>query len=246
MKPLNDYISEYGLDKGSKMVLREQELLDYFDMLPDSFTLDPYNDYILENLNTHDKVKLKKKLEYKFDAFSFEDESSKKEDKVSFSFIIADEYDSDELNALLDFYGWYITLLKDGRIYVSPKYAENKTDYIETVCHNIVYHICETKDLDSILKNGLRCKTGKGIKYREFPNRIFLIADVPEKIKETVEKVKDELDIYTHKSSIIKLKCYSNIYSDDAMSTDGTFFTYTNIPAKNIIKSWTLSDFLNK
>lgn len=232
---------------------KEKCLKDYFG---ESFVIDDWSrDYILENLNTHDQNLLIKKLEKikYFNKVEFEQ-------KQVIKLVCNKKADEQELNNVLDFYGYYISLkqydLETDRYFyfICPKYSKNYTDFIFDQCKGVCYHICQTKDVESILKNGLRCRSAK---YRYFPKRIYVIAlPVKEisKLNTTLKSIVEEIGIdNTSKYSVLRIDLGSNgnshgsgpdFYQDDAMENENTFFTYTNIPPQYIKDQGQLNKFI--
>lgn len=251
MKVIKSYIDDNGFDAGSRMDILSEQLLNYFSEIPSDFEKEPYRDYILENLNTHDKSLLQAQLTKCFGITEFHDLSIKPNENTSFWFdsscFDGEKKLYDGLVRLLDFYGWYITknLVMAGRIAVSPKYSKNVTSLIKSEYFGIAYHICRKDDLRSILKNGLRCKTARN-DYRKFPSRIYLVADKPENIRQTVTDVIHETRFLPeYEFAIVKVRINGNVYSDDMMDNPNTFFTYTNIPSNYILNCWMLEDFVS-
>lgn len=240
---------QYFLETYKKRGLKE-----YFG---ESFVINDLNkDYILENLNTHDSSILIKKLENikYFNKVEFEQ-------KQVIKLICNKKTDEQELKNILDFYGYYITLKNydvetDRYFYfICPKYSKNCTDFIFDQCKGVCYHICQTKDVESILKNGLRCRSTK---YRYFPKRIYVIA-LPVKetnhLKDIFREVVNELCIEDiSKYTVLRINFGTNgnnrrlgpdFYQDDAMKQQNTFFTYTNIPKEYIKDQGKLNKFIN-
>ena len=229
-----------------------------YDYFGKNIDIDNINrDYILENLNTHDKALLIKKLE------TFEEYHTAETEEKGVIKLVCDRKIKDEqrFNNLLDFYGYYITktdcILNKQCIYfvyfICPKYSKNCSDFIYGDCHGVCYHLCLTDNVEDILKSGLRWKTPA---YRYFPKRIYVIA-VPVKeikhIKRIVADVFSELNIKDiSKYSILKIskspynKTGPDFYQDDAMDSPYTFFTYTNIPPQEIKNLGKLTDWLRK
>lgn len=253
MKSLKNFIEEYGIDSGCRMLQRAEQLESYFDMLPEGFGDEPYKDWILEALVSHDKEKVQKALTKKFGIEYFGNAAGRDGKDTAFSFNWEPEWSTEreEMKKMLDFFGWYVTRNIRDEWLVAPKWAENKTDYIQKDCKGFVYHICNIEDLESILKNGLRCKTGRDplFAYREFPERIYLIAAPPKDVRKAVksavtgEMSRKFLDLDNF--YLIKMKTSNDVYRDDIMASPYTFYTYTNIPAKNIINKWRLDEFVN-
>ena len=249
---LKDYIAEYGIDNSCKILQRADLLEGYFgNSMPEGFEANPYKDWILEALVSHDKKELQKQLRKEFGITDFTNANERESSRNAFEFTYEAEWSDeiDELKKVLDFYGWYITIQRGECFIVAPKWAENRTEYIRKDCKGFAYHICKNEDLPSILKSGLRCKNGGRFDYgyREFPNRVYLIASPPKDVRNVVkDAVKNELRKFGAYGdySIIKVKVVGDVYQDDIMKSPNAFYTYTNIPANHIINSWPLDDFL--
>lgn len=255
MKSLKDFIENYGFECGLRINARASQLIDYFGVLPEGFEENPYKDWILEALNTHDRDKLQKALNKEFGINNFKYPFGKEPYKAfQFHYEPTWNIDIEELIHIFDFYGWYVSEKSNQTWTIAPRFTKNMKDYIQDVCKDHVYHICLTKDLESILKNGVRIKTGRGSReggfYRAFPKRIYLIAADPHDVGKAVKEVMKETGKGVFEPeyySIIRADELSgDIYADDFMKSDHAFFTYTNIPAKNIVKSWNLEEFLDK
>lgn len=258
-----DYIKKYGVERGLFINEAAEKINDYFEELPEGFENSPYKDWILEALNSHDRAKLKKTLRSRFDITEFENEAGARSTKLSaFSFYwdpeewVTNHGEEDDENnceravkALEDtvkFFGWYITKLVGwlNRWIVAPTYAQNKTNYIKTTCKGYVYHLCNENNVKSISEKGLRCKTPE---YRYFPERIYVIGAAPRNIKNTIEDlIHGEIDHFDNPSTyILKIKTgKEDYYTDDIMENTHTFYTYNNIPAKNIESIYNLYTFL--
>lgn len=266
-----DYIKKYGLERGLFINEAAEKISDYFEVLPENFEETPYKDWILETLNSHDRSKLKNTLKKKFNIKEFFNASGERTSKLSaFSFIFDpelytlekydgkklsdEEFENLEIEAIEDlentikFFGWYVSKVfnsfGESRWFVSPTYAQNKTNYIKTTCKGYVYHLCGIDSVDSILSNGLRCKTPM---YRYFPERIYVVGADPRNIKRVInDLVHGELDHLNDSNTyVLKIKIGNeDYYTDDIMESTHTFYTYNNIPAKNIEESYKLYDFL--
>jgi len=268
MKDLRAFLEEY--DKGNASIFDyckenrviidvpceiidiRNELLEVFDEVPEGFYEDPYKDYILENLNTHDKNKLISKLGDILNIINVIDGPT---DKSSFIIQYNKNGNEEEARKMIEFFGWYISKDVANQLTICPKYSEDVSDYVIRDCYGYLYHVCKNEYLDSILKSGLKCKTGKRlpgtdeiIKYREFPKRIYCIAAPPKEVVHAVIEVCAEIGIKDiSEYSIIKLGIANNkFYHDDCMMSKYACFTYNNIPAKYILKSWPLGEFINK
>ena len=246
MKTLKEHI-----EQSSKKMWWEQyyeSLCGFFceDINPDD--IDMNVDYILEALNSHDVEKLKSKLykefndEYELEFNDYDNSSfTITTNKSNYIYLSNDK----KLKRILDFYGYYLSDvdLKSKKIFIEPTYSKeiNLSEY-----HNICYHFTYTDNVDSILKNGLRCKKSN---YRDYPERIFLYktneqlfnnGKLSDKVKEFCDKI---LGANKHISILrIDLNHVHNIpiYKDTAMKEEEAIFTYHNIPSKliTLVKSF--------
>ena len=250
MKSLNDYINECydkSLDYGSRRNNQINDFIDFFgddvnDVLLEKYMVDETFDYILETLNSHDASKLMNTLKKHFGEYieSFETYKQDPENKNSFIAILkaSDTYRrylkyDEKLKRILDFYGYYVSEFdyKTKNLFIEPKYT-SKVDLSEY--HNICYHFTDINNVDSILKNGLRCRNQTS---REFPDRIYLYATndkiTEENLSDFIKKITNSHNIGVLKIDFNKIKSYS-IYRDSAMHEENTFFTYTSIHPKCI------------
>jgi hypothetical protein len=103
------------------------------------------------------------------------------------------------------------------------------------------WHGTKFNFIESILKNGLRCKKGT---YRDFPARIYFYASskgVGPKAKAFADEVIDGFDRKKYGASVLKIdlnKIGKNIdfYTDEYMDEKEAVYTYTNIPKECITK----------
>lgn len=214
-------------------------------------------DYILENLNTHDKSFLKKKLEEIFGELEFEELFD--ESIIFTSHKLLSIQEMKQLGDMIKFYGYYIFEIKNGKYVICPTYSTNSTSYIYNDCRSVCFHLAKTVDVKSIMKTGLRCKNGrykdKRYRYRYFPDRIYVIAvDVSTtrdhtKLVNILKHVIKELKFDSEEYSLLKIdlrNSFINFYHDDMMNNKNTFFTYTNIPASCIKDLGPLDECLKK
>lgn len=246
MKTLKEFINE----SSKKFWWRQyyESLCDFFNEDLDPNNIDINIDYILEALNSHDVEKLKSKLfqefndEYKIEFEDYDNGSfTIKVNKSNYIYLSNDK----KFKKILEFYGYYLSNVdfKTKSLFIEPTYSKI-VDLNEF--HNICYHFTYTKNVDSILKNGLRCKKAK---YRNFPERIFLYktnerifnnGKLTDKVKEFCDKILNSND------NISVLKIDFNhvhnipIYKDTAMKEEEAIFTYHNIPAEliKLVKSF--------
>lgn len=261
MKKIKYFILEKFKDS-SKSELYENEyesLLDLFNNeIPEEYIEKikngKFNDFIIENLKTHDAKKLQDKIKKEFDnkyVFHFEEvlnydnEGKEKYDNKSFYIITREEIinkmsKDKDLENLIKFYGYYISKAKDDYILVCPLYAEYANDLVYKKNHGILYHFTTSNNNESILKNGLRCRQGT---YRKFPERIYLYSKykLDNNIKEFINKVTDTFKKEKYGISIFKINLNKigkdiSFYTDDYMDEEEAVYTYTNIPSECISK----------
>lgn len=246
----------------SEYRLRENygRLEDYFgknsvgEEIKKRFVLSPKTDFILENLQTHDKNLLVKKVQEllpnrkpKLVEFSKEGKATFRVELKKASTKYSDPQIvwmySSELEKLAEFYGYGISKISDDFIDFEPRFTEDATKFIYEKCHGIVYHITDRMYLGSIQKSGLRIRNGlPGLPpYRKFPKRVYVSAFDPEKVSDIKSKLVEVSEIVTDAYDPVALRIrlpesgHSRIpfYRDTAMDEDA-FFTYTSIPASYI------------
>lgn len=222
-------------------------LLDYFGEFDKEVSLK--EDYILDNLNTHDAEKLKSKIS-DIAKVEFEDYSSGS--IKSFSVLCTSKEDAlslvenEKFKNLIEFFNYFVSEIEDNRIFIEPVYSEDKSKYVFNDCKGICYHITTQKRTEKIMRTGLRTKRSS---YREFPSRIYLYA-TPKlslvndtHIKDFVYKIANKLKAEREGGiSIIRVnlnKCYNDVmrfYKDTSMEEDEAVFTYNPIPSECLTK----------
>ena len=211
-----------------------------------------------ENLKSHDANKLQKKIKeyfpnYKFDFYSTLEKKSLKNKYDTKSFLIELE-DYTQMNeikkdekfiSLLQFYNYYITKEFYDSLVVSPLYSKKINDQVKE--NKYLYHFTTRNNEESILKNGLRSKSGE---YRYFPKRVYLYSTdkniTPNNINDDknieifIKKILNEFDIDEYGITIFEInkEKLNNIdfYTDDYMEEKESVFIYSNIPAEAITK----------
>lgn len=141
----------------------------------------------------------------------------------------------DKLNDILKKFNYYIAVkpfysnkFKQHICVIEPKYADIVTDKVHDDYDCILYHFTDKKNVESIMKSGLRLKKGD---YREFENRCFLFgAKTNEELKKCIAYLKNIKS--TVKNPVIlkvTLDKYYNVdfYQDTMMNSDNGFFCYT-------------------
>ena len=123
-------------------------------------------------------------------------------------------------------------------LYIEPIYSEDATEYFDK-CHRQAYHFTYKKNIEGILKNGLRLKRGK---YREFPERIYLwatdkkkdINDDNKELLDFIRKIFGNDKLLLKDIGVIKVDLYHTdypIYKDTSMKEKEALFVYNNISA---------------
>ena len=221
--------------------------------------VDEYSDNLLEMLSVHNNDKIKEKLLSSIKSINnITSESDSKFGVLKLTLIdgkqnlcvfgksekdnsLADTSEAKKFKEILDFYGYYITLINInmlGRytIYIEPKMTEDDFDEIRK-SGGCIWHVTSRTLKMTIKRTGLRPKAGKSIVkggYRYFPERIYFLKnskDIKNEIKE-IAKTKGlsryiivKVDLKEHKFPL---------YKDTAYDTDGKVYTYTAIPPNMI------------
>jgi hypothetical protein len=267
MKDIKDFLFErYYKTPIYHQYLEEYNLLDdlFNNEIPEEYLeiikKGQFNDFILENLNTHDVNKLKDKINKEFKdkyEFKFEDYLDNiQSDKKSFLMISKDiqEISNDnEFNNLIEFYGYYISSVdkEHNVIFICPKYSEYANDLVYNKNHGILYHFTTLNKEQSILSKGLEVKEGNS--YRKFPQRIYCYSEFKnlknvKDIKKFIYKVVGELNIRRYGLLVLKIDLSKHnvcFYNDDSMEEKNSVFTYTSIPKELIEKININMDDLN-
>lgn len=227
MRTIKEYINdEYNIsiDRGCYARCEYENIID----IPDLY---------YETLKTHDTDLLIKKLNdtYK-DNISYIKYNG--DDIYSFYIVMNNEIDTNKLNDILFFYNYIKSferkLNNKVHYFIEPFYPKDiSKDVFEN--HLYIYHFTYKKNIDSILKNGLRCKKNS---YRDFPERIYLYV-TNKKInddKDNVLKFIDKVLRATKDIAIFNIKNMHNIpiYNDTAMEEDNACFTYNNIDKSQV------------
>ena len=218
-------------------------LLYYFGEFDKEVSIE--KDYILDNLNTHDAEKLKSKI-LEISKVEFEDYSSGS--IKSFSVLCTSKEDAKNLvenekfKNLIGFFNYFISEIKDNRIFVEPVYSEDRSKYVFSDCKGICYHVTTQERAEKIMRTGLRIKRSS---YRDFPSRIYLYATPKlsllkdKNIKDFAYKIVNNIKAEREGGiAIIRVdfnKCYNDVmrfYKDTSMKEDEEVFTYNNIPPK--------------
>ena len=202
-----------------------------------------------ENLKSHKASKLIKVLKSKFDLVSIKtdnpDARSIIEINVGFdtnlvnrkstqTFELDNTKEGREFKKYLNFYNYYLTyveMVANGYIlYLEPLYTD-------PIIHpNACYHVCRPDAIDSILKTGLRPKIGKSkvLRYRYFPERVFMIA-YTDHYKEDIKEVVNDLQLEDYiVLEIDTSKCNITFFKDLAAENENCIYTYESIPPQLI------------
>jgi len=235
------------------------------------FKMNPYKDYILENLQTHDSDLFVSKMIKTFKEYSIRDisttSSPKRFVKVLFPCSendyereneIYDFLDSDKFLNFISFFGYtksrvsFINSFIKGTgisVIIEPVYAEDANDLVYKECKGILYHVTYGDLAEDILNSGLRIRTGRRdmSKYRDFPQRIYLLAIPSETDVVNSDEIKCAVDIYLDDNvaerngiSIFKVDVRNtslNFYMDSASQDDDidyAVYTYNNIPKESV------------
>lgn len=124
-----------------------ESLVDFFDVIDrqkiyNELANNIVNDYILENLLTHDNALLKKQIKELIDDAEFEDIYPDKNNKNSF-ILYSSDINNDKLIDLINFFGYYISKIdvdsETSSALICPTYTTNVT---KDVAENnyILYH----------------------------------------------------------------------------------------------------------
>lgn len=246
MKGLTEYIKDC-FDPHNKISFTINEyrnvLLDYFGEFDEEVSLE--EDYILDNLNTHDAEKLKSKIS-EIAKVEFEDYSYGS--IKSFSVLCASKEDAlslvenEKFKNLIEFFNYFVSEIENNRIFIEPLYSEDKSKYVFSDCKGICYHITTQERAKNIMKSGLRTKRSS---YREFPSRIYLYATPKlsllkdKNIKDFVKKIKSEREGGIAIIRVNLNRCYNEVmrfYKDTSMKEDEAVFTYNAIPPECLTK----------
>ena len=266
MKSIKDYIDKWQPSYKISNEYLYEEMKDFFgDVSEEYITLYENNclykigfDYINENLKTHDYKKLQNQLLKEYGDYIEEFKDYKGNDNIkSFYIILKSKFDNpllsiknvgknteevEKLFNILRFFNYQYSQWSfvDNKycLYIEPIYSEDASEYFDK-CHRQAYHFTYKKNVEGILKNGLRLKRGT---YRKFPERIYLWAtdkkhDINDNNKELLDfihKILADDKLYLNDIGIIKVDLYHTnypVYKDTAMKDKEAIFVYNNIPA---------------
>jgi hypothetical protein len=218
-----------------------------------------HNDWIIENLQSHNyKIvinRLKNLLKNKITNIDTSLSEKRKNARIvkiyldkdcdifnkdsQETFTLNDSELSNEINDILKFHNYYITLIYfyaySNVLILEPIQTENATDVVKQ--YNYVYHITHKDNIQSILKKGLRPKVKKSNeddRYRYYTDRIFLILNTDD-VKKDVKRVINDLNLLRD-YAILKIdisKLNITYWWDDA-SKGNTVYTVESIHPKFI------------
>ena len=220
-------------------------------------------DYMLEMLNSHSVDRLINRIKKeKFKEVRYVTRvghtnditlGNKEEPKDGISILVDNEEQGNSLikdenfNNIIEYFNYYVSLLYHDDyndywfVMLEPRYSKRIKD-IKKRNYGKAYHITTKENLESIKLRGLR--VNNNIKYRYYPERIYLIlpnTSNQKEIKELIENVitiKRKEDFVVLEVNIRNMN--GNFYEDVAMSTTKEHFIYTyeDIP-KELIKDVT-------
>lgn len=172
----------------------------------EKFKLNPYRDFILENLNTHDSGMLIEKIRKLF-GFNVEDcsdirDSEKRYIKLFISSEtmspkeVDDFFDTERFKNFANFFGYFISSHYDmtggAIIYMEPIYADDANDKVygesDGCSYGRIYHVTTKENAEKILNSGFRISSPEDKRkedsvYRYYPKRVYFLAIPPKNIK---------------------------------------------------------------
>ncbi len=219
--------------------------------------------YINENLKTHDYKKLQNQLlkEYNEDIETFE-EYEGNENVKSFYIILKnnpkvltignlknkDNNETEKFFNILNFFNYtyreWERVNKKVGLFIEPIYSEDASDYFDK-CHRQAYHFTYKKNVEKILKNGIRIKEQNS--YIKYPKRIYIWASDKKinksKINDFIKTIFNQ-DFNEDIIGVIKIDLHSTnypVYKDTAMKEKEALFICNSIPA-NLCKEVKIKD----
>lgn len=257
MQTLRDYIQKwdeehgYFTERGSYVLHLEEEMISLLWPEGDcpSYIIEgiidrsKYVDPVLENLNTHNRKKLKKFFEKEYDVRVYK-VNDNEEEKDGVKIVCKNEADAKyvvrdpKFKQCLEFYNYYFTQFHNDHpnvIMIERVYSKKVSVSNDDDNHAIAYHVTTKLQGQRILQTGLRPKKGN---YRYFPSRVYLI--LPDKYSEGIDCIKEVINRkQLNKENVCVLKVNLaridefNFYKDVAMENNqhnNYIYTYGFIP----------------
>lgn len=197
---------------------------------------------ILENLNTHSTDLLTKKIKANWPNIEISNPSQYVHSKSTIRHGLSVKNifngdDKEKFKHLIEFFGYHISKNDDGWLLIVPVKSDDATEYCRKNYFQF-YHFTKKSNIQSILKNGIRCK-GEENTYRTFPSRVYLYSSKLPLINiddEILQFAKDVVGVSSiNDIGVIKVKVpmqsHIKFYHDDGMP-EGAVFCYCNIPSK--------------
>jgi len=138
------------------------------------------------------------------------------------------------------FSGWGMPLVM---IRVEPVKTKNITDFVVNECCGKIYHLCEKKNLDRILRSGLRVKGDKN-DYRYTLKKVFFVCgstrdDIISNMRIVIDSKLKERTLFLDDFTILEIDVngynidfYQDGYYDEDVKYIG--YTYNYFPPKRI------------
>lgn len=220
-------------------------------------------DAIEENLKTHDYRQMLKQLQQRWPTISLVQSTSlDSEGGKEFTTIsnvpdfsrpesikdyvkTLDLVKSNEFQKIVEFFNYSISSVEGNTVQLEPIYPESVEKFINTKCHNVLFHVTTEDVAEKIVHLGLRCKNGatnKGGAYRAFPKRIYMLGYDFEKWKKqdiVADILKKAVEVFHMRGPFVIFRCTGQpgmyYYRDTAVpECDNAFFTYVNIPPEKL------------
>lgn len=159
-------------------------------------------------------------------------------DNSFMDFTLSDTKESDKIYWEIENFNYHIAEISkvenNNIIVIEPRYSEDVTKKLRNKT-DIFYHVTLNTNIDKIFKRGITPKVGKTRiqgGYRYFPEKVFLIADsndIVKDIKEIIRSKKYQNNLY----SIIKIDLSGHdvgLYVDNYYDSDNIVYTFEAIP----------------
>ena len=194
---------------------------------------------ILENLNTYSADLLSKKIKENWPNIEIANPSQNVHSKSTIRHRLSvknifNDNDKEKFKHLIEFFGYHISKNDNGWLLIVPVKSDDATEYCRKNYFQF-YHFTKKSSLQSILKNGIRCR-GKENTYRTFPSRVYLYSTLSNINEEILQFAKEVVGVSSiNDISVLKVKVpmqsHIKFYHDDGMP-EGAVFCYCNIPSK--------------